>query len=81
MSKHGKIVSMLGNQWNWDVQLKDAFAKGGQSAPTCAGCHMEYEGEFAHNMVRKIRWPTIHSYLEFLKTSRATGQKHAWTHG
>ncbi len=56
MSKHGKMVSMLGNKWNWDVQLKDAYAKGGQNAPTCAGCHMEYEGDFTHNMVRKIRW-------------------------
>jgi len=56
MSKHGKMVSMLGNDWNWEVELKDAYAKGGQSAPTCAGCHMEYEGEYSHNMVRKVRW-------------------------
>lgn len=56
MSKHGKIVTMMGDKWNWDVQLKDAYAKGGQSAPTCAGCHMEYEGEYTHNMVRKVRW-------------------------
>ena len=56
MSKHGKMVAMLGNDWNWDVELKDAYEKGGQSAPTCAGCHMEYEGEYTHNMVRKVRW-------------------------
>jgi hydroxylamine dehydrogenase len=56
MSKHGKMVAMLGNEWNWDVELKDAYEKGGQSAPTCAGCHMEYEGEYSHNMVRKVRW-------------------------
>lgn len=56
MSKHGKMVAMNGDKWNWDVPLKDAFAKGGQNAPTCAGCHFEYEGEFTHNIVRKIRW-------------------------
>lgn len=56
MSKHGKMVAMLGDEWNWDVQLKDAYAVGGQSAPTCAGCHFEYEGEYSHNVVRKIRW-------------------------
>ena len=37
------------------VPLKDALAKGGESA-TCASCHMEYEGEYAHNMVRRVRW-------------------------
>lgn len=56
MSKHGKMVAMLGDQWNWDVQLKDAYEKGGQNAPACAGCHFEYEGEYTHNVVRKIRW-------------------------
>ncbi len=56
MSKHGKMVSMLGDKWNWEAPLKDAYAVGGQNAPTCAGCHMEYEGEYSHNMVREIRW-------------------------
>lgn len=56
MSKHGKMVTMLGDKWNWDVPLKDAFAKGGQNAPTCASCHMEYEGEYTHNLMRKVRW-------------------------
>nr|AAB27475.1 hydroxylamine oxidoreductase, HAO=63 kda octa-heme subunit {c-type heme peptide II} [Nitrosomonas europaea, Peptide Partial, 26 aa] [Nitrosomonas europaea] len=25
-------------------------SKGGQNAPTCAACHMEYEGEYTHNI-------------------------------
>jgi hydroxylamine dehydrogenase len=81
MSKHGKIVSMLGNQWNWDVQLKDAYAKGGQSAPTCAGCHMEYEGEFAHNMVRKIRWanyPFVPGIAENINSEWSSGRLDSW---
>lgn len=81
MSKHGKIVSMLGNQWNWDVQLKDAYAKGGQSAPTCAGCHMEYEGEYAHNMVRKIRWanyPFVPGIAENIKSDWSEARLDSW---
>jgi hydroxylamine dehydrogenase len=56
LSKHGKITEMMGGQWNWSMPLKDAFAKGGQTAPTCQTCHMEYQGKFSHNMVRKVRW-------------------------
>ena len=81
MSKHGKIVSMLGNQWNWDVQLKDAYAKGGQSAPTCAGCHMEYEGQYAHNMVRKIRWanyPFVPGIAENIKSEWSETRLDSW---
>jgi hydroxylamine dehydrogenase len=81
MSKHGKIVSMLGNQWNWDVQLKDAYAKGGQSAPTCAGCHMEYEGQYAHNMVRKIRWanyPFVPGIAENIKSEWSEARLDSW---
>ena len=81
MSKHGKIVSMLGNQWNWDVQLKDAYAVGRQSAPTCAGCHMEYEGEFAHNMVRKIRWanyPFVPGIAENINSEWSSARLDSW---
>jgi hydroxylamine dehydrogenase len=81
MSKHGKIVSMLGNQWNWDVQLKDAYAKGGQSAPTCAGCHMEYEGQYAHNMVRKIRWanyPFVPGIAENINSEWSSTRLDSW---
>lgn len=56
MSKHGAVYQLLGDQWNWEVPLKDAIAKGGQTGPTCAFCHMEYKGKFGHNLVRKVRW-------------------------
>ena len=56
MSKHGSIYQVLGDEWAWNVPLKDAIAKGGQTAPTCAFCHMENEGKFGHNLVRKVRW-------------------------
>ncbi len=56
MSKHGTIYQTLGDEWDWNVPLKDAIAKGGQTAPTCAFCHMENKGKFGHNLVRKVRW-------------------------
>lgn len=81
MSKHGKIVSMMGSSWNWDVPLKDAYAKGGQTAPTCAGCHMEYEGKFTHNVVRKIRWanyPGVPGVAENINSEWADGRLDSW---
>lgn len=81
MSKHGKMVSMLGNKWNWDVQLKDAFTKGGQNAPTCAGCHMEYEGKFSHNIVRKIRWanyPVVPGIAENINSEWSEKRLDSW---
>ncbi len=56
MSKHGAVYQLLGGDWDWEVQLKDAIAKGGQTGPTCAMCHMENKGKFGHNLVRKVRW-------------------------
>ncbi len=56
MSKHGTIYQLLGDEWNWEVPLKDAIDKGGQTSPTCAFCHMENKGKFGHNLVRKVRW-------------------------
>jgi len=81
MSKHGKMVSMLGDKWNWEAPLKDAYAVGGQSAPTCASCHMEYEGEYSHNMVRKIRWanyPFVPGVAENIKSEWAEGRLDSW---
>jgi hydroxylamine dehydrogenase len=81
MSKHGKMVAMLGNHWNWDVELKDAYAVGGQSAPTCAGCHMEYEGEYSHNMVRKIRWanyPFVPGIVENITSDWSEERLDSW---
>ena len=55
-SQHGLGYQGSKDQTNWNIQLKDAIAKGGQKFPTCASCHMEYQGKFTHNTVRKVRW-------------------------
>lgn len=55
-SKHGTIYQTRGDTWNWEARLADSMEKGGQIAPTCQTCHMEYQGEFGHNVVRKVRW-------------------------
>jgi hydroxylamine dehydrogenase len=55
-SQHGLGYQASKDQWNWNIQLKDAVAKGGQRFPTCQSCHMEYQGKFSHNVVRKVRW-------------------------
>jgi hydroxylamine dehydrogenase len=57
LSKHGTVYLTQGKQkWNFEVPLKDALVKGGYTAPTCQFCHFENEGEFSHNVVRKVRW-------------------------
>lgn len=56
LSKHGTQYLTQGSRWDWEVPLKDAISKGGLTSPTCAYCHFEYEGEFSHNLVRKVRW-------------------------
>ncbi len=57
MSKHGTIYQTQGKaKWNFEAQLKDALTKGHYTAPTCQYCHFEFEGEFSHNLVRKVRW-------------------------
>ena len=55
-SKHGTVYQTQGNNWDFEVPLKDAISKGGYTAPTCQYCHFEFEGEFSHNLVRKVRW-------------------------
>jgi hydroxylamine dehydrogenase len=56
LSKHGAIYQMTGDEWDWEMPLKDAAVKNGQTVPTCAYCHFEYKGNFGHNVVRKVRW-------------------------
>ncbi len=56
LSKHGTIYQTRGDTWNWQARLEDSMTKGNMHAPTCAFCHMEYKGEFSHNLVRKVRW-------------------------
>lgn len=55
-SQHGLGYQASKGRWNFNVQLKDAVLKGGQKFPTCQSCHMEYQGKFTHNTVRKVRW-------------------------
>ena len=55
-SQHGLGYQASKDQTNWNIQLKDAVVKGGQRFPTCQSCHMEYQGKFSHNTVRKVRW-------------------------
>ena len=56
LSKHGTLYQTVGNTWNWKARLADSMTKGNMTAPTCQFCHMEYQGEFSHNLVRKVRW-------------------------
>jgi len=56
LSKHGTRYQTQGAKWDWNARLADAFGKGGQSAPTCQTCHMEYKGQYSHNVTRKVRW-------------------------
>ncbi len=56
LSKHGAVYQTRGDTWDWNARLADAIDKGDMKAPTCQFCHMEYEGKFTHNMVRKSRW-------------------------
>jgi hydroxylamine dehydrogenase len=81
MSKHGKQYEAKGKSWNWNVELKDGLAKGGQAAPTCASCHLEYQGKFTHNVVRKVRWanyPFVPGIRENIKTAWADKRLDAW---
>jgi hydroxylamine dehydrogenase len=57
LSKHGTIYQTQGKaKWNFEAQLKDALTKGHYTAPTCQYCHFEFEGQFSHNLIRKVRW-------------------------
>ena len=81
LSKHGKVTEILGKTWNWNVQLKDAHTKGGQTAPTCQSCHMEYQGKYSHNMVRKVRWanyPSVPGIADNIKSDWAEKRLDAW---
>jgi hydroxylamine dehydrogenase len=81
MSKHGSIYTSLGDEWNWDVPLKDAYTKGGQTSPTCATCHMEFKGKFTHNVVQKVRWgnyPSVPGVADNMGHEWFEKRKEAW---
>lgn len=80
VSKHGVVYQTRGDTWDWNVQLADALEKGGMNAPTCQFCHMEYQGKFSHNLVRKVRWgfePTT-NIAENLSHPWFEERKEAW---
>ncbi len=56
LSKHGVVYQTQGSTWDWQKPLAKAFSEGGQVGPTCQTCHMEFNGEYGHNLVRKVRW-------------------------
>lgn len=56
LSKHGTVYQTQRDAWNFEAPLKDALTKGGYTAPTCQFCHFEADGEYSHNLVKKVRW-------------------------
>ncbi len=72
LSKHGTAYQVHGAKWDWNVPLSQALAKGGQTAPTCQTCHMEFNGQYSHNVTRKVRW----GFLPF--KSIADNLEHPW---
>ena len=60
-SKHGSIYDAHGNDWDWEMTLPEAYARGEYKAPTCAYCHMLVKERYGsvrstHNMTRKGIW-------------------------
>ncbi|MBE7419593.1 MAG: hydroxylamine reductase [Ideonella sp.] len=81
LSKHGTAYQAHGAKWDWNAQLADAFAKGGQGAPTCQTCHMEYKGKYSHNVTRKVRWGFLpfKSIVDNIDHPWFAERKEAWT--
>ena len=81
LSKHGLRYQREKNKFDWNVEMKDAIKKGGQSVPTCQSCHMEYQGKITHNVVRKVRWanyPFVPGIRENIKTDWSDKRLDAW---
>ncbi len=72
LSKHGTRYQAHGSTWDWNARLADAYTKGKQTAPTCQTCHMEFRGQYTHNVTRKVRW----GFLPF--TSIVDNLDHPW---
>jgi len=81
LSKHGLRYQREKGKFDWNVEMKDAIKKGGQSVPTCQSCHMEYQGKITHNVVRKVRWanyPFVPGIRENIKTDWGEKRLDAW---
>jgi hydroxylamine dehydrogenase len=81
LSKHGLRYQREKGKFNWNVEMKEAIKKGGQAVPTCQSCHMEYQGKFTHNVVRKVRWanyPFVPGIRDNIKSDWAEKRLDAW---
>lgn len=81
LSKHGTAYQAHGDKWDWNAQLSEAYTKGGQTAPTCQTCHMEFNGKYSHNVTRKVRWGFLpfKSIVDNIEHSWFKERKQAWT--
>jgi hydroxylamine dehydrogenase len=81
-SRHGMEYQAKKDSINWNVQMKDARDKGGQTVPTCQTCHMEYNGKLgSHNMVQKVRWanyPFVPGIRENISSEWSEKRLDAW---
>jgi hydroxylamine dehydrogenase len=80
-SRHGVKYQQDKHLYNFNIQLKDEVSKGRLSAPTCQFCHMEYQGKFTHNVVRKVRWanyPFVPGIRENINTTWSEKRLDAW---
>lgn len=81
LSKHGLRYQREKGKFDWNLEMKEAIKKGGQSVPTCQSCHMEYQGKITHNVVRKVRWanyPFVPGIRENIKTDWGEKRLDAW---
>lgn len=81
LSKHGLRYQREKGKFDWNLEMKEAIKKGGQSVPTCQSCHMEYQGKITHNVVRKVRWanyPFVPGIRENIKTDWSEKRLDAW---
>ena len=81
LSKHGLRYQREKDKFNWKVEMKEAIKIGGQSVPTCQSCHMEYQGKYTHNVVRKVRWanyPFVPGIRENISTDWSEKRLDAW---
>ena len=81
LSKHGLRYQREKGKFDWNVMLKDQLKQGGLSVPTCQNCHMEYQGKFTHNVVRKVRWanyPFVPGIRENIETDWSEKRLDAW---
>ena len=81
LSKHGLRYQREKDRFDWNVEMKEAIKKGGQSVPTCQTCHMEYQGKITHNVVRKVRWanyPFVPGIRENIKTDWSEKRLDSW---